>query len=96
MSDRDRKKLREIVGRIQVIREELQQLEGAEEAIVRQLAHSAGHALNWIALAERPEAKHFDSCCRAIEEIDLDQASLPIIADATIQNSLDHAARLVR
>jgi hypothetical protein len=68
MSDRDRRKLREIVGRIQVIREELQQLEGAEEAIVRQVAHSARNALNWIALAgEKPEAKHFDSCCRAIE-----------------------------
>jgi hypothetical protein len=97
MSERDRTKLRDIVGRIQVIREELAELEGADEGIVRLVAHSAGNALNWIALAsEKPEAKDFDSCCRALEEIDLDQASLPIIADATIQNSLDHAARLVR
>jgi hypothetical protein len=72
MSDRDRRKLREIVGRIQVIREELQQLEAADEAIIRQVAHSAGHALNWIALAgERPEEKHFATCCRAIEEVEL-------------------------
>lgn len=68
MSERDRTKLRDIVGRIQVIREELAELEGADEGIVRLVAHSAGQALNWIALAgERPEAKHFDSCCRAIE-----------------------------
>ena len=68
MSERDRTKLRDIVGRIQVIREELRQLEAADEAIIRQVAHSAGHALNWIALAdERPEDEAFASCCRAIE-----------------------------
>jgi len=73
MSDRDRRKLRDTVGRIQVIREKLQELEGADEGIVRLVAHSAGQALNWIALAgERPETKHFDSCCRAIESIDLE------------------------
>jgi len=60
--------LHDIVGRIQVIREELEELEGADEGIIRLVAHSAGNALNWIALAgERPEEKHFDSCCRAIE-----------------------------
>jgi hypothetical protein len=39
------------VGRIQEIREELEELEGADEGIVRPVAHSAGDALNWIALA---------------------------------------------
>jgi len=46
--NRDRRKLHEIVGKLQAIREELRELEQAEETIVRQVAHSAGHALNWI------------------------------------------------
>jgi uncharacterized protein (DUF3084 family) len=54
MCERDRTKLRDIVGRIQVIREELRQLEAADEVIIRQVAHSAGHALNWIALVICP------------------------------------------
>jgi len=69
MSNRDRRKLREIVSKLQVIREELRELEGAEEAIVRQVSLSAGDALNWIALAiERPE-DHFVTCCRALETV---------------------------
>jgi hypothetical protein len=67
MSERDRTQLRDIVGRIQAIREELRELEGADEAIICQVAHSAGHALNWIALAAEPGEEPFASCCRAIE-----------------------------
>jgi hypothetical protein len=69
MINRDRRKLRDIVARLSVIREELRGLEGAEEAIVRQVSLGAADALNWIALAiERPE-DHFSTCCRALESV---------------------------
>jgi hypothetical protein len=40
-----------------VIREELRELEQAEEAIIRQVAHSAGHALNWIIAGATAKAR---------------------------------------
>jgi hypothetical protein len=65
MSSRDRRKLRDIVARLSVIREELRELEAAEEAIIRQVSLSAGDALNWIALAaERPDNHYLLSCAR--------------------------------
>jgi hypothetical protein len=60
MSGTHRKQLRNIVGRLQVILDELDDLElNAEEPIIKQVAFSASHALKWIGLTEncRPKPK---------------------------------------
>jgi hypothetical protein len=38
----------------------------------RQVAHSAGHALNWIALAGEQPVDHFSTCRRALESLEFE------------------------
>jgi hypothetical protein len=72
MREQDRRQLRDIVGRLQDILDELHGLElRAEDPLIRQVSGSAGHALRWIGLADdyrpQPESEHFAGCCRALE-----------------------------